>query len=98
MPVTLWHDGPMQRVHVDRFGRILIPKRTRKQLGLTEGAGLQLEVAGDTIVLRPALPDGELVRERGVLVWDGRALEIDVNDLIQQTRAERIRSIVGLKP
>lgn len=88
----------MQHVRVDRVGRILIPKQTRNQLGLAEGARLQLEVFGDTIFLRPDLPDGKLVRERGVLVWDDRALDIDVNDRIQKTREERIRSVLGLKP
>ena len=85
----------MQRVLVDKFGRILIPKQTRNQLGLTEGARLQLEVAGDTILLRPDLPDGKLVRERGVLVWDGQALDIDVSDLIEQTREDRSKGIRG---
>ena len=85
----------MQRVLIDRFGRILIPKQTRNRLGLTEGVRLQLEVAGDTSLLRPDLPDGKVVRERGVLVWDGQALHIDVNDLIERTREERSKAIRG---
>lgn len=87
----------MEQVTIDRFGRIVIPKKARKQLGLSEGTKLQLEVVEGTVVLRPDVPTGRLVRERGILVWDPgvEVTDFDWSSAVEQAREERIRQILG---
>ena len=38
---------------LDRFGRIVIPKKVRKDFNLKPGAHLKIEETDDTIVLKP---------------------------------------------
>lgn len=38
---------------IDRYGRVLIPKKVRERLGLKPNMALELMVKGDEIVLRP---------------------------------------------
>jgi AbrB family looped-hinge helix DNA binding protein len=39
---------------MDRFGRVLIPKKVREQLGLEPGEALALEVQDHRLILSPA--------------------------------------------
>lgn len=59
---------------VDRFGRIVIPKRVREDLGLYAGSVLEIEEREDRIVLRVRRDEADLVREDGVLVYTGEAV------------------------
>lgn len=56
---------------MDRFGRVLIPKKVRSRLGLVAGEEMALAVEGDKIVL-----ERELVRD--IVVQKGSALILDV--------------------
>ena len=47
------------RAKVDRFGRILIPKRIREKLGIEENAELEIEVEGEKILLKLRNPNLE---------------------------------------
>lgn len=58
---------------LDRFGRIVIPKRVRDELGLDAGSVLQIEEAEGRIVLSLRRDEPDLVREDGVLVFTGEA-------------------------
>ena len=58
---------------LDRFGRVLIPKRVRDHLGLTPGAILRIEEVGQEILLRPACEEPPVVDRDGVLVYTGEA-------------------------
>lgn len=40
-------------ITVDKYGRIVIPKRVRDKMGLKPGATLDLTVRGNEIVLKP---------------------------------------------
>ena len=65
----------MDTVSVDRFGRVVIPKPMRDQLGLDAGAELTVEVVGDAIHLVP-VTDSERIESRdGLLVFTGEVLD-----------------------
>ena len=84
-------------VTIDKFGRVLIPKALRDQLGLQPGAELSLDVheGGDgapALELRavpdPDDPDGGLSYVDGVLVHNGR-LAPEGQDLVAFIKSQR---------
>jgi len=87
---------------LDRFGRILIPKRIRDRLGLRPGAALVAEIheQGDgapALQLRPQESESPLQYVNGLLVHTGRVSDdVDVVDFIRQQRDERARKHAGL--
>ena len=59
---------------LDRFGRIVIPKRVRDGLGLRAGSVLDIEARADHLVLSVRRAEPPLVLEDGVLVYTGEAV------------------------
>lgn len=56
------------RTTIDRGGRVVVPKPLRDRLGLDAGQEVEVELAGDAVVIR-AVPAGtELDEVDGVLV------------------------------
>lgn len=70
---------------LDRFGRIVIPKRVREGLGLQAGSVLEIEERERHIVLTVRREEPDMVREDGVLVHTGEA----VGDLEQAVETQR---------
>ena len=58
---------------LDRFGRIVIPKRVRENLGLTPGTILQIEPRGEDVLLKPVREEPNIIQKDGVLVFSGSA-------------------------
>ena len=74
---------------VDRFGRIVIPKKVRDGLGLEPGADLVIEQADGGILLRPVPEEPSLLDEDGVLVFSGVAEE-NLERTVERLRARRL--------
>lgn len=96
-------------VTIDKFGRVLIPKTLRDQLGLQPGAELSLGVhhRGDgapSLELRavpdPDDPDGGLVYVNGRLVHSGEIAPEgeDIVAFIKSQREARTLRLAGLDP
>lgn len=79
---------------LDRFGRILIPKKVREDFNLQPGAQLRIEKQKEAIVLTPVVGDPTLVVKDGVLVFSGRAVG-DVDAAVVRHREERARVLGG---
>ncbi len=77
-------------ITVDRFGRIVLPKQLRDDLGLEPGSVVRAEERGKTIVLVPAGDDSPLHEEGGVLVFQGSPAG-DLVDAVKQERSRRDR-------
>lgn len=77
---------------LDRFGRIVIPKRVRQDLGLHVGSVLELEERDDQIVLSVRRDQPVLVREDGVLVYTGEAAG-DLEQAVETQRSSRVRDV-----
>jgi len=82
----------MDLVTLDKFGRVLIPKNVREQLGLAIATQLTLEVIDGKLMLVPLPQEPKVYHKGGVLVVQAEPtgdLEAATNDL----REERIAQL-----
>lgn len=79
----------MLETTVDKFGRILIPKRVRDDLGLKPGSILHIEETDQEVVLKPLHVEPKLVDKSGVLVFSGSASG-DITEAVQRHREKRL--------
>ena len=77
---------------LDGFGRIVIPKKTRRHFGLEPGSVLEVNESDDGILLKPASQEAPLKLEAGVLVFSGKAGG-DLEGAIRRHRDERASAI-----
>lgn len=94
-------------VTLDKFGRVLIPKPLRDQLGLLPGAELSLDVhdgdGGPALELRAvpdaSEPEGGLAYVDGVLVHQGRPMgDMDTSRILKDLYHARALRHAGLDP
>jgi AbrB family looped-hinge helix DNA binding protein len=79
------------RLTLDAAGRVVLPKPLRDELNLAAGDTLELESAGERILLRPVRAAAPLVKEKGVWVFrTGQPIAAAVTeDVLRQIREER---------
>jgi AbrB family looped-hinge helix DNA binding protein len=77
---------------LDRFGRILIPKKIREDLDLKPGTQIRIEETGQTIILKPVRGEPNLVLKNGVLVYSGTPVG-DLETVLERHRKERAKSL-----
>jgi AbrB family looped-hinge helix DNA binding protein len=77
---------------LDKFGRIVIPKRLREDLGLIPGTVLEIESRGDEVMLKPVRNEPNVLDRGGVLVFTGSARG-DMLEAIKRHREERSNRI-----
>ncbi len=87
----------MATATVDRFGRVVIPKPVRDELGLDPGTVLEIEPAAHGVVLRVRREERDLVRENGVLVFTGKAVG-DLEAAVERQRRQRARDAAAWSP
>ena len=73
---------------LDKFGRIIIPKKVRKQLGITTETNLNIEEDGKRIIIEPISDEEPIVVKDGILVFTGRLAE-EPDQLIAKGREDR---------
>ena len=73
-----------------RFGRIIIPKDVRDDMGLEPGAVLQIEKEGEKIVLQPVQGEPKIKEKEGILVFTGKAVG-DVEGALHEHRKRRMK-------
>lgn len=81
------------QVVIDRFGRMVLPKAFRDDLGLDAGDVLEATEERESIVLRPVSRADALKQKGNVLVFGGRA-EGSLERVVQQSREERLTAIL----
>jgi AbrB family looped-hinge helix DNA binding protein len=81
---------------LDRFGRVLIPKKVRVELGLSAGDSLEVESRDDGILIKPLHDEPHLVDKEGVLVFSGAPMG-NVVEAVRKHREERLDKQTGAK-
>ena len=86
-----------RRLTIDRAGRIVVPKPLREELHLEPGDSLELESAGEQIILRPVRGTAPLRKEDGVWVFhSGQPLSASsTHKMLRQIREERDLKSLG---
>jgi AbrB family looped-hinge helix DNA binding protein len=82
----------METVKVDKFGRVLLPKKVREALGVRAGETLTADVSEGKLVLQAK--KSALVRKDNTLVFDVQGDE-DIRSAIEWSREARDKSILG---
>lgn len=80
---------------LDKFGRILIPKKMRMNLGLTPGSNLKIEEHDTEITLHPIIEESILVNKEGVMVAKCDAVE-PIEGFEKRVRHQRLRKLSGV--
>jgi len=82
---------------LDRFGRIVVPKDIRDQLGLRAGVEFYIEDKDNEIVLKTVERESTLKLKKGILVFAGKMTR-DLNGAVRTHREERLRKVAfGIK-
>jgi AbrB family looped-hinge helix DNA binding protein len=83
-------------LHLDKSGRIVLPKPLRQRLGVKAGAAFEVTEASGGLLLRPVKQRPSLVERNGFLVHTGEATRpIDWEDLTDDLERERLKDILG---
>lgn len=78
-------------LEIDRFGRVLLPKKLREAMHLSPGEKLHAHLEGDRLVLAHEGPDVVLTEKEGFPVL--RTRQPITGDLVEDAREERIRDL-----
>lgn len=77
---------------LDKFGRVVIPKEIRDDLGLKPGEVLMVEKFDDEVILKPLREETPIKVKEGVLVYSGTATG-NIIEAVRAHREERIRKV-----
>ena len=77
---------------IDRFGRIVLPKKLRDDFNLEPGSQIYIEESGQEIILKPIHGEPNLRLKEGVLVFSGVPLG-DLGNALAKHREERLKSL-----
>ena len=76
---------------IDRFGRIVLPKKLRDDFNLEPGSQINIEESGQEIILKPIHGEPNLRLKDGVLVYSGVPVG-DLDDALAKHREGRLKS------
>ena len=78
---------------LDKFGRVIIPKRFRERLGINFKTALNISEDGKRIVIELVQEKEPVVDRNGILVFTGN-LEDKKSDLIKSDRNRRMHKLL----
>ena len=81
---------------LDKFGRIVIPKKIRDDFSLRPGIAICIEEGKNEILLKPVEDEPSLTEKDGVLVFTGKSME-NLETKIEEFRRKRNQSLGSFK-
>ncbi len=79
---------------LDKFGRVIIPKKIRKQLGITPKTILNIVDDGQRIIIEPLPSEDVVVEKSGFLIYTGK-IKGDLEKFLKEDREWRAKKIWG---
>lgn len=79
---------------LDRFGRIVIPKKIRENFHLQAGSPIRIEEGEGGIILKPVEGEPSLIKKDGVLVFSGKTVG-NIEAAIEENREGRSKMLRG---
>jgi AbrB family looped-hinge helix DNA binding protein len=88
-------DNTGMELSIDKFGRVVIPKKLREHLGVGLGRKVEAKETPEGILLKPVRHGSGLMRKDGFLILRGGGDDSHINwdTLVEEEREERIRHI-----
>ncbi|MCH8326782.1 MAG: AbrB/MazE/SpoVT family DNA-binding domain-containing protein [Bacteroidetes bacterium] len=80
-------------ITLDKFGRIIIPKRFREHLGINFGTSLNISEDGKRIVIELVQKQEPVVDKDGILIFTGK-LDNKKSDFIKNDRNQRMHKLL----
>jgi len=80
---------------LDKFGRIVIPKKVREDFNLKAGTQFSIEESEQTIILKPIHDKPKLILKDGVLVFSGTPTG-NLDEALKKHREERTSALGGI--
>jgi AbrB family looped-hinge helix DNA binding protein len=78
---------------LDKFGRIIIPKRFRERLGINFGTALNISEENNRIVIEAVQEKEPVIDKNGILVFTGK-LDDKAIDVIRNERKNRMKKLL----
>ena len=83
---------------IDKFGRVVIPKKIRESEGLLPGTPVDIESGDGEVRICPVVEESALKRVNGRLVHTGKFPDdFDLTAFIKQQRHERAEKVAGME-
>lgn len=79
---------------LDKFGRVLIPKKFREHLGIRNNSSLNIVDDGNRIIIEPVVEKNPIVEKDGIIVYTGKIQ----SDIDKEIRADRLRRMKKVLP
>ena len=75
-------------ISIDRFGRVVLPKKIRDHLHIKEGTDLEVEEQENAILLKPVVKKAKIIRKNGIPVIElGEPLSREtVEEILKKAR------------
>jgi AbrB family looped-hinge helix DNA binding protein len=88
--------GEAMQLCVGKFGRVVLPKAIRDELGLVPGDPLQVKRTEQGIELSPVLEKSVLIKKDGVLVHTGTAVG-DMEGTVRKIRETHMAQFLAME-
>lgn len=86
----IWYQNMITTL--DKYGRIIIPKKLRKHLGITESTYLDIKEDEKRIIIEPIQNEDAVVDKEDLLVYTGNISD-EPDDLLNKNRRKRIKKL-----
>ena len=78
---------------LDKFGRVLIPKKFRDHLGITSDSSINIVDDGDRLIIEPIKEKQPIIEKDGFLIFTGR-IHADIEQELSSNRLRRMSKLL----
>ena len=79
---------------LDKFGRVLIPKKVREHLGINTETSINIVDEGTRIIIEPISKQEPLVEKNGLLIYTGK-IQGDIESVVKNNRSQRMQNLLA---